>query len=135
LLECLTSWLAGEIVPREQNESEATYTRRMSKDDGRLDWTKCAEQLERMVRAYNPWPTAYTFWKGRQLKVLRARRDEGEGEPGRVLGMSDGRLRVGTGAGILEIVEAQLAGSRAMAASDLVRGHHELLDAVLGAVA
>jgi methionyl-tRNA formyltransferase len=132
LLDHLTPWLAGALKPREQDDASATYTRRLTKEDGQINWSEAAGRLQRMVRAYNPWPAAYTFWRDRQLKILRARSASGEAEPGRVVGLSEGRLRVGTGDGILEIVEAQLAGSRGMAAADLVSGHRDLLDAVLG---
>ena len=72
LVETLPRWLAGEIVAQPQDDSQATYCRTIAKADGQLDWQLPAEELERQVRAYIPWPTAFTTWQGRQLKVLRA---------------------------------------------------------------
>src|SRR5262249_44541549 len=72
LVETLPRWLRGEIVPEPQDEALATPTRPLTKEDGRLGWTRPAEYLARQVRAYTPWPGAFTTWNGRQLKVLRA---------------------------------------------------------------
>ena len=72
LIETLPRWLRGEITPEPQDESRATLTRILTKEDGRLDWTQDAARLARQVRAFTPWPGAYTTWEGKQLKVIRA---------------------------------------------------------------
>ncbi|MDO8600897.1 MAG: methionyl-tRNA formyltransferase [bacterium] len=62
LIETLSKWIAGEIKPIPQDESKATYSKMLRKEDGHIDWSRPAEEIERMVRAFNPWPGAYAFW-------------------------------------------------------------------------
>ena len=93
-----------------------------------------AEELERRVRAYIPWPTAFTTWQGRQLKVLRAapltdRR--GERQPGQVVALDDG-VGVVTGEGILQLLEVQRAGKRAMTIEEFLPGQRGFVGSVLG---
>ena len=77
LMRTLPRWLAGEITPVPQPEEGATYAPRIAKEDGLIDWSEPAALIERRVRAYQPWPTAYTRWNGLRLKILRARTDQG----------------------------------------------------------
>jgi len=142
LVETLPRWLAGEIVPRPQDDSQATYCRTIAKADGRLDWQLPAEELERQVRAYIPWPTAFTAWQGRQLKVLRAAPHRaghgtalpdwrGEGQPGQVVTLDDG-VGVVAGEGILQLLEVQRAGKRAMTIEEFLPGQRGFVGSVLG---
>ena len=150
LVETLPRWLAGEIAPRPQDDSQATYCRTIAKADGQLDWRLPAEELERRVRAYIPWPTAFTTWQGRQLKVLRAAPHRtghgtvhrtghgtvlldwrGEGQPGQVVALDDG-VGVVTGEGALKLLEVQLAGKRAMTIEEFLRGQRVFVGSVLG---
>jgi len=73
LIETLPSYLTGERVPRPQDETSATYAPMLKKEDGMLDFTQPAASLARRVRAYNPWPGAFTLWHGQILKICRAR--------------------------------------------------------------
>src|SRR3990167_5956308 len=63
LVETLPKWIAGEITPQEQNHAEATYTKILTKEDGHLNWKKSAEEIDRMVRALNPWPGTWSYIK------------------------------------------------------------------------
>jgi len=130
----LPGWLGGQIQAQPQDESEATYCQPLEKTDGLLDWTCPADYLDRQVRACDPWPGAYTTWQGHRLKVLRAscRADwQGEGEPGQTVALKPG-LGVFTGAGVLELVEVQLAGKKPMAAGLFARGQRDLMGGFLG---
>lgn len=131
LLSALPGWIRGSIVPLPQVEEEATYTAKVRKEDGLLDWSLAAELLSRRVRAFNPWPGAFTFWNGRMLRVLGARAEPGRAKPGSVQLTSGLRLCVGTGDGLLEVVHLQLAGGRAQPAAEFVRGHRDLVGAIL----
>ena len=131
LLQHISPWLLGAIDPMPQDEALATYTRRLTKEDGRIEWSRPADRLAREVRAYNPWPVAFTFWQGRQLRILRAVPAPGVGDPGQIIGAEDGRLKVGTGEGVLELIEVQLAGGRVMQASELAAGHRDLMGSYL----
>jgi len=137
LIETLPSWLAGSIAPQPQDEAQATMTALLRKEQGRIDWTQPAEQLDRAVRAYTPWPSAATTWNGQQLKVLRARPlDENEGRaPGMCFTLGEGRrahLAVACGQGALALEMVQLQGKRAVTGEELLRGHPALADATLG---
>lgn len=73
LIQTIKKWLAGEIVPKEQDEAFATYTKLLKKKDGEIDWSRPADYLEKMVRAYDQWPGAYTKMKnGKILKIKKA---------------------------------------------------------------
>jgi methionyl-tRNA formyltransferase len=132
LLRVLPEWLDDRCRPRAQDEAAATYTRRLSKDDARIDWSLSAVELSRAVRAYNPWPIAFTSWEDTTLRVLRARPAEGEGTPGQVIGRSESGIIVATGDGGLAISEIQLPGGRPLPVSEALRGHPELLNARFG---
>jgi methionyl-tRNA formyltransferase len=135
LIETLPAWLAGEIAARPQDEAQATYCRPLSKEDGRLDWTRSAAHLDRQVRACHPWPGAYTTWEGKRLKILRARPMagwQGEAEPGTVIELEAGGLAVVAGQGALELREVQLAGKKPVAAGPFARGQRHLVGGSLG---
>jgi methionyl-tRNA formyltransferase len=130
----LPRWLASEITPEPQDESHATMTRLIRKEDGLLNWTQPADLLTRQVRACNPWPGAYTFWNGQQLKVLRAQVvDPGatgaERRPGDAYLLPETGLTVACGAGALALAVIQLQGKRAMPTADLLRGYPALASA------
>jgi len=114
LLETLPRYLSGELVPRPQPEEGVTYAQMLKKKDGLLDFTKPAIELERRVRAMNPWPGAYFDWNGAPLKVHRAR-FSGEKSPGAGFKLNiEGRPALGTGEGILILEEVQPAGKKSM---------------------
>ena len=128
LAETLPRWLAGEIDPTPQDDAQATYAPMIRKEQGRLDWTRPALELDRQVRAYTPWPGAYTFWNGQMLKVLNARPLHAPDpvEPGQVISWEKGAA-VGTGHGLLLLERVQLAGRKAVAIEDFVRGAREFV--------
>jgi len=132
LLETLPRWLEGEIVPRPQEDDEATYTKVLKKEDGLIAWSTSSVEIWRQVRAYNPWPSAYTDCGGRPLKILRAHPIKGErGEPGLVVATKEGAAVV-TGEGLLALEEVQLAGKRAMGIEEFLRGQRGFVGSRLG---
>jgi methionyl-tRNA formyltransferase len=134
LVATLPGWLVGQIQARPQDESLATYCRLLKKADGHLDWTQHAAHLDRQVRACDPWPGAFTTWRGQRLKVLRARVRpawQGQGRPGQVVEL-DGGIGVVTGEGALQLVEVQSAGKKPMTAAVFARGQRDLLGNLLG---
>ncbi|MBI4253274.1 methionyl-tRNA formyltransferase [Candidatus Uhrbacteria bacterium] len=76
LIGTLTRWFAGTVTPAEQHHDQATYTRLLKKESGRIDWSKCPVEIDRMIRALNPWPGAWTEWHGKRIKILKAHLDE-----------------------------------------------------------
>lgn len=77
LIEIIPKWVAGEITPQEQNHAGATYTKKLTREDGRIDWTKSVEYIERQVRAFTPWPGTFTVWKRKRIKILKAHVEQG----------------------------------------------------------
>jgi len=133
LQETLTGWLRHEIVPEPQNEAEATYFARVTKEEGEIDWGLPTVDIWKRVRAFNPWPGSYTRWRGRQLKIIKAIPVTGESEAGRVLALPGPEAvpGVGTADGILGLLRVQLEGKREMSAADFVRGQRDFIGALL----
>ncbi len=137
LVETLPRWLAGEITPQPQPATGATFAPRISKEDGEIRWSEPAWLIERRVRAYQPWPGAYTIWNGQLLKVLRAQVESGgaeaRGQPvGTVIAGPAGRAGVVTGEGVLWLQEVQLAGKRSLPISAFVAGARGFIGSRLG---
>jgi methionyl-tRNA formyltransferase len=134
LAETLTRWLEGRIVPQPQDDSLANYCQMVTKKDGLIDWSLPATDLWLRVRAYHPWPGTYTYWRGKLLKILRARPvtiGPSSEEPGRVISL-DTRVAVVAGTDALLLEEIQLAGKKALAAQEFIRGQRDFIGSVLG---
>jgi methionyl-tRNA formyltransferase len=123
LVQTLPDWLDGRIAPIRQSElgGEASGCRLIKKEHGQIDWSQEAAAIERMVRAYTPWPTAYSTWRGEIFKILAAAVLEGSAPPGVVAATAAGPA-VGTGAGLLLLQTVQAAGKRAMPAAAFANG-------------
>lgn len=123
LVATLPRWLAGEIPPVPQAElpGEISLCGRITKADGRIDWQQSAQQIERMTRAYNPWPSAYTLWRGEVFKIWEASVLAGEAAPGVIIKTAQGPA-VGTGAGLLLLHTVQPAGKRALPMQSFLNG-------------
>jgi len=134
VIEILPRWLADVIRAQPQDESQATWSRPLTKEDGLLDWSQPAIMLDRRVRACDPWPGAYTWLEGERLRILRAcpRADSpGQGLPGQIVATGTG-IGVTTGQGTLELLEVQLAGKKALSAELFARGRRGLTGSQLG---
>lgn len=128
LLDVLPQWLDGDIQPIPQDHGKATWLSRVEKAQGRIDWTKPAEQIWREVRAYNPWPSAYTFYQGQRLVVHAAwplPKWDGDAEPGEVVLLGQ-HVAVATGKGALLLQSVQLAGKRPVTGEEFARGQRAL---------
>ena len=101
LIEAIPRLLAGKLPPLLQDDTKATYTKIFKKEDGKIDWKKPAKEIERQIRALNPWPGTYTIYNGKRLKILRA-----EAVGGKLL-----------------IEEVQLEGKKPITFEDFLRGH------------
>ena len=100
-----------------------TFAPRIERAQGRLDWSRTAEELERRVRALAPAPSAFTSVAGKRLKIHQAALAPGQGDPGRVLGASPEGILVAAGTGALRLLEVQPEGRRRMRAAEFVAGH------------
>jgi len=133
LIEILPKWLNKKIKPIEQNHLKATYTKKIKKEDGRINWSKSAKEIERMTRAYLPWPSAYTKVKDKILKIINSEvlKIKHNKQPGTVFLTKDKKLAVACGRNILILKKIQLEGKRAMKAKDFLNGHPEIINTTL----
>ncbi|SDK59691.1 methionyl-tRNA formyltransferase [Pseudomonas delhiensis] len=125
VVEAIAGLAAGTLEGEVQDDALATYAHKLSKDEARLDWSLPAVELERAVRAFDPWPVCHTTLNGEPLKVWAARLGEGGGEPGKVLGASRDGLLVGCGEGSLLLTRVQLPGGKPLAFADLFNSRRE----------
>ena len=124
IVEALPAIDAGSAVARAQDAAAATYARKLEKREARIDWTRGAAEIDRAVRAFNPWPVAETSWRAQQLRIWRARPIEQRGDPpGAVLQASSAGIVVACGAGALCIEELQLPGKRPLSAAEFLNAH------------
>jgi methionyl-tRNA formyltransferase len=134
LIETLAGIAAGTVTPKTQDEAAATYAPIIKKEDGLIDWKLPAPAIERRVRGFTPWPTAYTQFDGTLLKIHRARVVLGEsGAPGEVVRADRGGLWVAAGAGTLALEEVQLENRRRVSAAEFFNGSRIEKGARLGA--
>ncbi|ESQ15919.1 MAG TPA: methionyl-tRNA formyltransferase [Chromatiaceae bacterium] len=131
LISALPGILDGSLMPKPQNETLSTYATKLSKQEARIDWSNTAIEIERQVRAFNPWPVAETRLNGDLLRLWAARALEqtAPGRPGQVFATGRDGIDVVTGAGLLRITRLQAAGKRPISAFDFVNAHD--LDGVL----
>lgn len=134
LAETILQWRSGQIMSTPQDETEATVTRLLEREDGVIDWERPANYIVRQLRAYYPWPGAFTYWKGRQTKVLWAKALSANAgiAAGEVVEVPQG-IAVKTGKGALLLRRVQLEGRQAADISDFVRGYPDFVGSLLGA--
>ncbi|MDD5144696.1 MAG: methionyl-tRNA formyltransferase, partial [Candidatus Pacebacteria bacterium] len=140
LLKTIPDWINGKIKPVSQNEKEATFSEILKRESGRIDWKKKAEEIERQIRAFDPWPGSYTLWKkdGKKIKikVLKSRvlisPENKRYEVGKVLVVPQNEIGVQCGDGNFLVVEKlQMEGKKETLAEDFLRGHSDFIGTVL----
>lgn len=124
ILKTLEALENGTAVRTKQPEEGATYAGMLDKSLGNIDWTQSAAKIERLIRGLNPWPSAYTGYKGKTMKLWAADVLEGtfEGVPGEIIKVEKERFLVRTGDGALAVKELQLEGKKRMDAASFLRG-------------
>lgn len=126
MLNTLADLEAGIAEPETQNEALVTYAEKLSKEEALLNWQLSAEQLERCIRAFNPWPVSYFMVEGQPVKVWQADVLPGNGdEPGTIVAADKSGIQVATAEGILNITQLQPAGKKAMSAQDLLNSRRD----------
>lgn len=125
VVEAVTKLAAGELRGEVQDDSLATYAHKLNKDEARLDWSRPAVELERLVRAFNPWPICHSTLNGEALKVHAAQLGEGQGAPGSVLAADKSGLTVACGEGALRLTRLQLPGGKPLSFADLYNSRRE----------
>ncbi|AIL59293.1 methionyl-tRNA formyltransferase [Pseudomonas alkylphenolica] len=125
VLEAVAGLAAGTLQGEIQDDSLATYAHKLNKDEARLDWSRPAVELERLIRAFNPWPICHSTLNGEAVKVLAASLSTGSGAPGEILGASKDGLVVACGEQALCLTRLQLPGGKALNFSDLFNSRRE----------
>ncbi|CAM3201688.1 methionyl-tRNA formyltransferase [Moritella viscosa] len=127
LLETLTQISNNTAVAEVQDDEQANYAAKLSKEEANIDWTQSAVAIERQIRAFNPWPVSYTQIAEQNVKVWQANasEDETDAQPGTVLAATKQGIQVATGNGILTLLNLQLAGKKAMPVQDILNARKE----------
>jgi len=134
-------YLEGNVQPVPQDHSQASYTKILDREDGRIDWKKGAVEIERFVRAMQPWPEAFTTWtrKGTPMKLTIKKatvmhpttKCDTEGAPGTVCKLAGGQIGVNCGEGSLQLLEVQLEGKNASDIKSFLNGYADVAGARL----
>ncbi|MBL1271920.1 MAG: methionyl-tRNA formyltransferase [Marinobacter maritimus] len=129
IVEALSLLEKGELQGEAQDDEQASYAHKLSKDEGHIDWSQDASAIERLIRAFNPWPGTYTDLEQQRLRIHEATAaGESSHEPaGTVIQRERDGIDVACGTGTLRITRLQLPGSRAQSVNDLINGGKQLL--------
>ena len=125
VLQAIAGLAAGTLEGEAQDDVLATYAHKLNKDEARLDWQRPAQELERLVRAFNPWPVCHSTLDGAAVKVLAARVVNEQGVPGTILSASKDGLVVACGEQALALTRLQLPGGKALGFGDLFNSRRE----------
>jgi methionyl-tRNA formyltransferase len=130
LIEVLNQLANSNIEAKAQDNSQTTYAQKISKEEALIDWTRPALELEREIRAFNPWPVAYTSWQGQSLRIWSAKviEQQHNASPRTILQASRDGIDIATGQGVLRLLQLQLPGKKAMSVADFYNARqHELV--------
>lgn len=123
LAQSLRRLKEGSLIPREQDESQASLAPMLKKQDGLIDWRRAAVEIERRVRGLDPWPGSFTYLNGRLLKVHRTMIiTENRGEPGEIIRADSSGFWVGTGTATISLEEVQLENKKRLPGSEFIKG-------------
>lgn len=125
LINTINRLANGDITPESQNDADANYAKKLSKDEANIDWSMDAEQIERNIRAFNPWPVCFTQMSGNTVKIYQANVVEQSGAAGTVLASDKNGIIVACGKHALSISELQPQGKKPMAINDFLNGRSE----------
>ncbi len=130
LIETLPAYLSGDLQPQPQDNALMTLAPRIKKEEGHVDWTQPAEQIERTMRAFIPWPGTFAYWGDQQLKILAGHVTAGNAEPGQVVASGD-LAAIGTGDGLFVPDRLQLEGRKPVLLVEFLRGYPHFIGAHL----
>ncbi len=132
LVKTLPLYLEKKIKSHKQDDAKATYCKMIKKENGKINWSKSAEEIERMIRAYHPWPGTYTFWGNKRLRILAATPFHATGEKKNGEVWSDGKkIIVACGYDHLILDQVQLEGKKVVSGREFLSGFPKILGTIL----
>src|SRR3989338_8815433 len=131
LIKYLSDYLEEKITPQLQDETQATMVKLINKQDGLINWQEEAKLIERKIRAYHPWPSTFTKFDNKLLKILRAEFLTETGAVGRVWQTADGYPAVFANNGSLKLLQVQLEGKKSTSGADFLKGYPSLLSGLI----
>lgn len=128
LIETLPKLEAGEIVPTKQDEALATHAKMLTKELGNIDFTKTADEIEHLIRGLNSWPSAYTYYGNKTMKIWKAcvtdeQSEHEDAECGRIVAVSKDSIDIACKKGCLRVLQLQMEGKKRMTVRDFMLGH------------
>ncbi|MGB7340978.1 MAG: methionyl-tRNA formyltransferase [Phototrophicaceae bacterium] len=130
LIETLPAYFSGDLQAQAQPEDGITYSPQIDKEEGNIDWSQDAASIERLVRAFTPWPGTFTQWNGKQLKIHAGHVADGQLAVGKV-GIVDEQVAIGTGNGIFLPTMIQLAGKSRTDIDSFINGYQDFIGSTL----
>ena len=130
LVKILPDWIDGKIKAVSQNNEQATYTKRLIKRDGDIDWNLTPTKIVNQILGFYPWPGSYTRWNGKLLKILEATVSNQFGsstKPGLVISLSGDALGITTPNGVVKILRLQLEGKKSVDSKEFLKGYPEFI--------
>lgn len=122
LLHTLGLLEAGKLQPEPQDDALASYAHKLNKAEAQIDWTQPAVVIDRMIRAFDAYPTAYTLYKGQPLRLFASQVVEGKGKPGEVIAESRDGIDIASGAGVVRILRLQVPGGKRLSVAEFLNG-------------
>lgn len=126
LAETLDAIREDNVVRKKQDPALSSYARMLKKEDGRIDWSRTSKQIEQQIRGMNSWPSAYTIWNGKILKIWKAQWNQSVHAyaPGTLITVEKESVMAACGEGMIKILELQLEGKKRMPVKDFLLGYH-----------
>jgi methionyl-tRNA formyltransferase len=131
LIKILPDYLDGKITLQPQDHSQATFTKKFTREDAKIDWSKTAEEIDRQIRALNPEPGTWTTWNGKILKISEAEVINKESGEISQVSKEENKIAVRTERGSIILKTIQLEGKKVMSAEDFVRGNRNFIGSIL----
>jgi len=130
LVEALDLLAKNQLTPQVQSEEGVTYANKITKEEALIDWTRPANELEREIRAFNPWPVAHTSWQQQNFRIWHAQalQEVTNLAPRTIVRSSKEGVDIATGQGVLRLLQVQLPGAKALSVADFYNAHRDKLN-------
>ena len=135
LIDIIPRWIKNEISPISQKESDATFTKKITKSDGEIKWNLSSKEIYLKTLAYNPWPKTYSWWNGKRIILtkmeLTSTKENNNVAPGTIIRTSSNKIAISTATTDLLLSTIQLEGKREISVQEFVLGHPTFINSKL----